>query len=436
MDRLNQFSVGQMKNSGTRVFNVNTNHPLIPNAQEYMYYSKFVSIHSEDRDIKKFPNSSSFEIELPEDLLNVSSIRLTNWTFPANYDTFSRPNKNLNMTFKINLPYNPADHNNSDLLTYHIFKCLFLSVNQNFLVTIQEGFYNPTQMVTELTNKFNYVVSQRIKQYLIDNGLDTLLTEFIQLGGYTNFVIVYNVVSQKIWFGNRADGFILTNTNILKTDFLITNFTCNGGDVLPDFNNWGLPGNLGLPRADVPSVNGASISDITDLQTINGIITPRFFYGDVYPGDNGYWLLPNQLLPGSTVHWIECLYKINLMGPSNIYMEIEGQNCIDETSPYNISNFTTKTNENNGVYNASFAKIPIPTTPISQWFDRDSKPYKFYIPAAERIRRLKIKIRYHNGQLVNFGVFDYSFMLEFKLLLPQQARTLNPVYGADTVGAF
>jgi hypothetical protein len=59
---------------------------------------------------------------------------------------------------------------------------------------------------------------------------------------------------------------------------------------------------------------------------------------------------------------------------------------------------------------------------MSQWFDRDANPYKLYLPPAERIRKLKIKIRYHNGQLVNFGVFNYSFTLEFALYSSQQMR--------------
>ena len=56
-------------------FNVNTNHPIIPNSQEYTIYKQYVSIHSEDRDIKKYPSSSMFEIELPQDYLNISSVK-------------------------------------------------------------------------------------------------------------------------------------------------------------------------------------------------------------------------------------------------------------------------------------------------------------------------------------------------------------------------
>ena len=113
------------------------------------------------------------------------------------------------------------------------------------------------------------------------------------------------------------------------------------------------------------------------------------------------------------------------MGPAYIYMEVDGLNCIDETSPFNISKFTSQTNATNGIVNSSFAKIPVPTTPLSQWFDNDMGPYKYFNPPAERMRKLKIKFRYNNGQNVDFGTFDYSFMLEFNMLRPQQERSYS-----------
>jgi len=39
--------------------------------------------------------------------------------------------------------------------------------------------------------------------------------------------------------------------------------------------------------------------------------------------------------------------------------------------------------------------------------------------------KLKIKLRYHNGTLVDFGQFEYSFMLEFNLLKSQQERSYS-----------
>ena len=55
-------------------FTTNTTYPLIPNANEYMIEQRVVSIHSEDRDITKYPSSSNFEIELPDDYVNVSTV--------------------------------------------------------------------------------------------------------------------------------------------------------------------------------------------------------------------------------------------------------------------------------------------------------------------------------------------------------------------------
>jgi hypothetical protein len=427
------FSNGQIP------FNVDTSHPLIPNSQEYIYYKKYVSFHSQDRDMLKYPSASEFEIEMPQDLLNVAALRLTNWTFPANYNTFSNFNSNVSMTFKINNPYNPNINGISDILVQKQFEYFFLNQDKLYEIIIEDGFYNPQQMVTELTNKFNHVITFTLTTYFTQKSVDPSLTplqqqeylnvlnQFELKGGYSNFIIVYNNVSQKIWFGNVCDGFILTNETQLIKNQLFENSKCGPRVSLPDFDNWGLPGNLGLTRCNASSVSGSMLTNITDFANYNGIVVPRFYYGDVFPGDNGYWLLPNPALKGSEVHWVQCFEKINLMGPAYFYMEIEGNNCIDETSPYNVSEFTLKTNQTNGVVNSAFAKIAVPTTPISQWFDRDSIPYKFYNPPAERMRKLKFKFRYHNGAAAEFGVFPFSFVIEFTLQLPQILRNSKSI---------
>ena len=121
----------------SKMYNVNTNHPLIPNSDQILYYRKYVSIHSEDRDPLKYPISTEFEIELPEDLLNVLSIKLNDWTFPANYNTFSKSNNNVSMSFVINNPYNPTPYIISNL-QYAIYECLFYTTNDEYFIFTEQ----------------------------------------------------------------------------------------------------------------------------------------------------------------------------------------------------------------------------------------------------------------------------------------------------------
>ena len=402
------------------------NHPLITNANQYFYERKFISIHSEDRDVDKYPNSALFEIELPQDYVNVASARLYSWSFPANYSVFSVFNYNVTMTFKLTKLYNPGEYTTSDVLTEGIFAALYNNLDFEYVVVIESGFYNPTQMAKELSNKFNEAVTNVINTFF-DNNLeyDEAKKLFV---AYNRFKVAYNTVSQKLWFGNTADQFVLTNDSnfYLKKEFVDS--SCFRRDALPQFTDWGLPAYLGFTRCPAYSLNA---DDTIKKQTYaNGTETalqnqktPRFYYGDVGDGDNGYWLLPSE--PGSSVYFIEAPFKISFMGPAYFYMEIAGLNCIDETIPWNLSNYSVHNSGNNGVVNSSFAKIAIPTTPISQWFDEDTAPYKYFNPPAERIRKLSVRLRYHNGQNVDLGQFEYSFMLEFNLLTPQQQRSYS-----------
>jgi len=415
-------------------FDLNNNHPIIPNSNQYYFEKKYISIHSEDRDVNKYRNPSSFEIELPQDYLNVQSARLYSWSFPANYSVFSTDTHNVYMTFKFIKLYNPGEHAFSDPLTEAIFAGLYYNLSNEYFFAIEPGFYNPTQMATELTNKMNEAVTIQLNKFFADPAYPAYNYAAALFTSYDRFTIVYNEVGQKLWFGNNADQFVLTNSSetFFKKDFLDQKCLSGRSGELPNFTNFGLPAFLGFTRCDSVAYSAAEFllnsensitSDITSDISANKLL-PRFYYGDVTgTGDNGYWILP--VLPGATVYYLQAPLKINFMGPAYIYMEIEGLNCIDETIPYNISTFTTTTNQTNGIVNSAFAKIPVPTTPISQWFDNDMGPYKYFNPPAERIRKLKIKFRYHNNVLVDFGSFDFSFMLEFCLLKPQNERKYN-----------
>jgi len=389
----------------------NTTYPLIPNANEYIIEQRIVSIHSEDRDIIKFPDSSNFEIELPDDYCNVSTVSLGSYTFPANYNTFSLEQGNIFMTFKIPDPYNPNSNPNIDsadsFILSIIFEALHEHANQNYLVTITTGYYNPSQIANELTNQFNLTVDNYIVSYLNKNYPD-LIPAYYENGGYLQFLVVYNEVTQSLWFGNKSSGFTITNdSELYKLRKEIISVQCVQKQ-LDDFSNWGLPPYLGFTRCPA----------VATPNPVPGIY-PRFYY---LPQMFGPWLVPDPIYATQTVYYLEAPAKINLMGDAYFYMEVAGLNTIDETSPYSFNYFTTHTNETNGVHNSAFAKIAVSTTPVAQWYDSNTEAITIFNPPAERIRKIRLKIRYHNGLIVNFGKFNYSFDLIFQLLRPQQLR--------------
>jgi hypothetical protein len=402
-------------------YNIYNNHTIIPNANQYFYEKKYVSICSEDRDIIKYPNASEFEIELPQDYQNVASVRLYSWSFPHNISVFSALNENLFMSFKFSKLYNPGEFYYTDELTNAIFVALYNSINYEYIIDIEPGIYDPFQMATELTNKFNEQVTSIIKDFFNSPAGAPYSASASLFTNYDRFKIIYNDINKKLWFGNNADQFVLTNDSSI---YFSENFDvrCINKNVLPEFTNWGLPYFLGFNRCSVTAIdssqalteNNVFSYEVGTSISYNGL--PRFFYQN--DSSNGYWLLPE--LPGATAWFIKAPLKINLSSLSFMYMEIEGLNCIDETSPYNISKNTLTTNETNGIVNSFFAKIPLINSNIS--YIDNYGPYKYFNPVAERIRKLKIKIRHHNGMLVNFDNLTYSFMIEFNLLRPQQER--------------
>lgn len=387
-------------------FDLNNTHNLQPNANTYLIEKKFVSIHSQDRNSIMYPQSSNFQINLPQTLRNVASVRVSTFDYPSNYDLFSKNRKNTTLAFTMTnasfvFPFTSLYHQ----AVYNSLNNM-AELGEVLYCDISHGFYTPTNMVTELTNILNQTVSNQVKLYVQDNSTEyeSILDDDIN---YDRFVVMYNEVTQTISFGNTADGFILNNDKIFDFSQKSIAVECITSP-LPDFSDWGLPSNIGLPRFSVTSKTAP-------FRKIN--------YGDVSLGDNGYWLLPST--EENIVHYVDCPFKINLMGSANFYLSIKQLNCIDTTVPFSVSGSTGKAADNAGIVNMALSKIQIPTTPITQWFGQESSgsPHKYFSPPLESIDKLSIKLLYHDGTLVNFENFPYSFMLEFTLLVPHILRS-------------
>ena len=184
-----------------------SNRTIIPNANQYSYEKKYISVHSEDRDVTKNANSSEFEISLPQEYLNVVSARLSSWSFPSNYDVFNITSHNVNMAFKFKTIFDPQTSTENDTINDTLLQAIYTELNSiidfEYIITIEPGFYNPDQMATELTNKFNEAVTIKL--------VDLFAASQPSFTEYTRFKIVYNNVQQKLWFGNGADQFVLSN---------------------------------------------------------------------------------------------------------------------------------------------------------------------------------------------------------------------------------
>ena len=411
-------------------FNTSTNHPIIPNSQEYMFERQFVVIHSNDINSLKYPSSSNFEIELPQDYLNVQGIRLSDYVFPSNFFTFSLYENNIVMTVKITNPFNPGKYNISDTQLEAIFRALYANIDFEYIVVIQEGFYTADQMATELTNKFNESVSTIIRNYMATDSTAIATGElavFNANGGYNQFVIAYNQVKQNLWFGNKSSGFTLTNdSSIYSPDNLIASELQCLTNKLPSFKNWGLPSFLGLTRCSI---------DAQQVLSTPYYNLPRFSYIQETSLTTGFWLSPDSaykspdpVLFPTYVYYVEAIEKTNLLGPTDIYKEIQGCNSLDEPIPFADSQFTQTTNITNGIVKSAFARIPITFSPpaiLYNIYDPSHSAIKIYNPPAERIRKLRIKFRFHNGLYVPFSNSEYSFVLEFLIYKPQINRQIT-----------
>lgn len=336
---------------------INKEHPLIKRSQNYTSYRKIISIHSEDRDIKKWPLSNHFEVQLPDSLYNVELIRLVNVALPLSYDLFSTDNQNTKMKFSVE--------------------------SDNYEITISNGFYTPEQMANELMNKMNEAV------------------------GGKNFSVHYDEVRHKLWFGNNKKSFILHFDEQLEYEPVCPIQICEGTTgrypqriMFDQYSKWGLPDYLGFQKKKYKSIKGTVTFDYLDPK----VVFPKGCDND-----------------DDQCYYIEAPCHICLYGDNNAYMELEKYNTIDELDPYPERTNNMYNNDFFARKNSAFAMIPLKSTPTDEHMLFNSSKsslsnVSYYEPPLERIEKIKVKFRYHDGRLINFGLCNLSFRLEFHMI--------------------
>lgn len=398
----------------THPYKLNNGHPIQTSANSFVNVQKLVTFSSAARDVLKYPNSSNFKIRLPSPIENVVQLLLYQHSIPIVFDVFSAQRNNIELAYTITNPYQPTEL--TSLLNVAIYECLMSIKDDVQTIRISKGFYNPQQMVTELTNKLNKSVSDNLLIFVEQN-----LSKYGSLlplndDSYDRFVVVFNEVEQNIWFGNRADQFILQNEDVFVKFQQGSVFACySGGSTIANrFTEWGLPFFLGLLRINQDSVKSPFV---------------RFYYGNVNIGDNGRWLTPIPGLGNQYVYYTASPFKINLLGPDNMYLKINGFNCIDAILPFALQNQTGVTKS---CVDFALAAIPIASTPVTTVYGTNNQPFpaKFFNPPINRVEELEIRISYINDETVNFGNSDFTLTLQFVTLENTISRT-GMVFGAN-----
>ena len=379
-------------------FNIQQQHPLIPREQTYVLDRKLVSVHSFDRDIKKWPNSNYFEIDLPQSLQKIQSMRLLNVSLPSNQYVFSHEYQNTKLNFTVSIG-GPTD---------------------DITITIDEGSYTPDQLAAEIETKMNKAVA------LNNFGGPG---PFPQAPNYNFFRCKWNAVTNKFWFGNLSwDGIQAHKFDLNFEKELHYDIDCTQVNVWSHYTRWGLPAYLGYkkrvyhskltpPNPWFSSSNGDPFGFDYEMEDGSG--------NEWLDGSNNIFvnlddLSANPLDPSG-------ICNLDIMGDDYIYMQVEKYNSMDEIEPYSENTGGWFNNDYAGKVKCAFAKIPVRCLPYSQMYDSTRAfiaNISHYNPPIERIDRLRFKFRYHDGRLVDFKCLPFTFTLEFNMLRDEQLRAM------------
>ena len=378
----------------------NSNYPFIPNQNTYYPQGKLIYINSEDRNVKKYPNPSSFEIILPTDIVNVATVQLKNWMLPTIFNTFSKKNNNLQLEFTLtSISYDNQVTDDVNDLTQEYIDIMNKLVNLKFIITISPGDYEPLELANEVKNKMNIAVND----YLPNNTPE-----------YSFFNVLWNNVNKKFWFINTMHSFEFNNDSLLypANNIIgdIFNPCCNE-KLYPSFSYYGLPAYLGFKQVNEPSIICKNKYDLT-LTHLNYSGLPDLpFKQNVV---NGKYINVNFIIP---------LYSYTLIKTPEIFLDIQSFNCVDETKPYTDNRFTQTTNQGNGNMNSFLGKIPMIATSNSFSSSNGGGDYQAktnFNPPLEKVRKFSISMRHHDGSLVDFGFNNWSISLLLESYIPTQ----------------
>lgn len=245
-------------------------------------------------------------------------------------------------------------------------------------------FYNISEYLQN--NKFVIKIGTNDKEIItLDDGHYDISNLVSSLNNATNITVKYNDVNNKIYFGHNESFTIELNSSDLSYNKNCKDLNYHYNNIYKQHSKWGLGAILGFNK------------DIVISSIQNNKI--KFQYES-----------SNWLINGTNI--IEPFKAVDLDEYQNIYIEVDKLNKSDEIKPYVVDKIN---NTNSGIMNSFFAKVPIIKNELNQSINTKDfciEGVSYFQPPLEKISKLKFKIRYHNGLLVDLQNYNISMTFE------------------------
>lgn len=268
-----------------------------------VFQRKYVSLHSEDRDIRKWPNSNHFMVSLPEDIRQVVGLKISHISMPRVY-RFSKEYDNITLDITVN------------------------DIDGKAVIT--EGNYTPEMLATELTNQINEIT---------------------------------DISNMKVYYHKVLNKFVFVHPSI----FTIKETKLSG----------------------ILGIENTKMSEQKTSELFNYLVSPS----DKQTSTKKYIVSDNP---------------VTIEMPLIVYLEINRFNMMDEIIPDKYNAFRT---------DGAFCKLILPCCNdyddnISGVDSFLSNEKQFKTP-LERIGKIELKLRFHDGTLVDLKKQPFSLTLEF-----------------------
>lgn len=259
---------------------------------------------------------------------------------------------------------------------YQNTKLNFTVGSTTYTINIEEGTYTGEELANELTYKMN------------------------KGRGGNNFQVVFNKTNNKMMFFNTTEEFTLNNS-----DSIDYTYDCGYKNVFNQNIYWGLPYYLGFNKEDKEGQNvGSSYQIAYSNTTINTT------------GTNVYMCQSDNI----------CVLQLQ----DSIYIELDKYNNISEIEPYSTRTNNSFNNDYNASVNSAFAKILLTNGRFENIVnDITHLPYCYVFKTPNvSIDKLKFKLRFHDGRLVDLKNQPFSMLIEAETLVDEQQRNMSIRY--------